>query len=320
PPAPPVPPDRRLLLTYYYYWYDATTGAHLTPEQILNNHLPATPQPTWRSIDWHRRQLSDMAYAGINVALPVYWGFDFPPDAWSMDGLPVLGQAWQALHAEGAAPPQLGLFLDTTIIRGRDLTTANGMAYFYANLRAYFSQIPREAWALVNGGPVVFLYMSNFAAAMNQATLDYAYAHFQADFGVRPYIVREVSWDYPILGRDSQGAPIIDSAHPIQTENNYLWGAAQHGYVERGGVAAVGPGYDDRNLPGRAGTVVDRAQGRFYATNFVAALRSGHPLLAIETWNEIHEASGICETVEYGRGYIELTRALAPYFHAVPSR
>jgi hypothetical protein len=261
-----------------------------------------------------------MAYAGINVALPVYWGFDFPPDAWSMDGLPVLGQAWQALHAEGAAPPQLGLFLDTTIIRGRDLTTANGMAYFYANLRAYFSQIPREAWALVNGGPVVFLYMSNFAAAMNQATLDYAYAHFQADFGVRPYIVREVSWDYPILGRDSQGAPIIDSAHPIQTENNYLWGAAQHGYVERGGVAAVGPGYDDRNLPGRAGTVVDRAQGRFYATNFVAALRSGHPLLAIETWNEIHEASGICETVEYGRGYIELTRALAPYFHAVPSR
>lgn len=319
PPAPPVRPDRRFLLTYYFYWYDAPTGGHLYPDQILTNHLPPTPTPTWRSVEWHQRQLADMAYAGIDVALPVYWGFDYPPDAWSADALPILGQAWQAMQTKRAAAPKLGLFLDTTIIRGRDLTTPDGMAYFYANLRNYFAKIPRDAWALVNGGPLIFLYMSDFTAAMNQATFDYAYAHFQAEFGARPYIVREVSWDYPILGRDDRGAPIRDFSRPIQTENNYLWGAAQHGYVERGGVAAVGPGYDDRRLPGRAGTVAARDDGKFYANNFVAALRSGHPLLAIETWNEIHEASGICETVEYGRGYLELTRLLAPYFHAAPT-
>jgi hypothetical protein len=70
------------------------------------------------------------------------------------------------------------------------------------------------------------------------------FASFGRDFGVRPYIVRETSWDYPILRRQD-GVPVYDLAHPVRTENSYLWGAALNGYVDRGGVAEVGPGYDD---------------------------------------------------------------------------
>ena len=40
--------------------------------------------------------------------------------------------------------------------------------------------------------------------------------------------------------------------------------------------------------------------------------------MAIETWNEIHEASAIAETVEYGRRYIDLTRSIIDRQRAGP--
>ncbi|HEX2036597.1 MAG TPA: hypothetical protein VHS99_20635, partial [Chloroflexota bacterium] len=153
-------------------------------------------------------------------------------------------------------------------------------------------------------------------AAMDQTTFDFVYERFAADFGVRPYLVREVSWDYPIL-RWERGQRVWDRARPIATDNSYLWAASIHGYVDRGGVAAVGPGYDDHLIPGRGGgTIVDREGGAFYRRAFEAAIASGKPLLAIETWNEIHEGSGISQTVEFGRTYLDLTRRLAAAFHA----
>lgn len=48
--------------------------------------------------------------------------------------------------------------------------------------------------------------------------------------------------------------------------------------------------------------------------NFGKAIESDKRMVVIETWNEIHEASGIGETVEYGRQYIDLTRALVDEF------
>ena len=38
--------------------------------------------------------------------------------------------------------------------------------------------------------------------------------------------------------------------------------------------------------------------------------------MAVETWNEFSEGSDIAETVEFGRMYINLTRAYADAFHA----
>jgi hypothetical protein len=257
-----------------------------------------------------------MADAGIDVVLPDYWGFDKSKDEWSWRGLPLLAQAWRQLQAQGKHPPRIGMFFDTTIIAWRDLTSDEGKAFFYANIKDFFSHIPREQWALVDGRPVIFLFTSDWTTAVNQSSFDYVYDHFQSDYGVRPYIVREVSWDYPILRWDN-GQRVRDYKHPIKTENSYLWAAASHGYIDRGGVAEVGPGYDDHLVPGRgSGTVRDREDGTFYRRNFDAAIKSGKPLIAIETWNEIHEGSGIEETVEFGRKYIDLTRTLSAVFHS----
>ena len=80
-------------------------------------------------------------------------------------------------------------------------------------------------------------------------------------------------------------------------------------------VAAVGPGFSNIQLgsgPNRLYT--DRRDGAYYEENLQRALDSGRQILVIETWNELGEASGILETVEYGRQYIDLTRRYADQF------
>jgi hypothetical protein len=149
---------------------------------------------------------------------------------------------------------------------------------------------------------------------MNQGTLDYVYQRFTEDFGVRPFIVRETSWDYAIVGRP-RDARERDFSQAIRTDDSYAWAAATRSFRERGGVAAVGPGYDDRSRSNPRGTRVDRQDGALYAGNLQGALQSGRRLVAIETWNELHEGSSIAETIEFGRKYIDMTRDFAAAFH-----
>jgi hypothetical protein len=312
-PAPAVPSGQRLVFTYYFYWYDSTTGGHLQP-QLMQDRFPQSPAPSWRSQVWQMKQLRDMSAAGIDTALAVYWGFDRPQDTWSSQGLAVMGRAYRSLKAAGQAPPRIGLFLDTSIVGMRDLTTDAGKRWFYAQFKDFFTRVPRDAWQLVNGRPVAFLFTSDFTKAVNQSTFDYVYDRFNADFKVKPYIVREVSWDYPIL-RWNGNERVRDYTHPIRTDNSYLWAAAIHGFVNRGGVAAVGPGFDDRLVPGRNPVVTDRKNGDFYAKAWKDAINSGKNLVAIETWDEMHEGSDVCESIEFGRKYIDITRHYADLFH-----
>ena len=203
---------------------------------------------------------------------------------------------------QGQDPPGIGLFLDTPILTGRDLTTPEGKGYFYDMIREFFVRIPRDQWALVDGRPIVWLFIATFPKAYNQGTFDFIYERFEQEFGVRPYIVRELTWDYV--------------SQPVVTDATYGWGAALFGLPEEATEASIGPGYDESLLPNRAGGVRPRDDGRWYTENFTKAIASGKRLLAIETWNEIHEASGIGETLEYGRQYIEITRQYTDLFKA----
>jgi hypothetical protein len=66
--------------------------------------------------------------------------------------------------------------------------------------------------------------------------------------------------------------------------------------------------------------VRQRDGGRFYSYAWERLLRmhsARRPwLVHVETWNEFHEGTEICESAEYGRQYIELTRRYADMFHA----
>jgi hypothetical protein len=305
---------QRVALTYFFYWYDAafmrasrgTTATYrLNPvnHESMSFHNPA----------WYLKEFVDMQDAGLDLALPVYWG---EPGQWNRrvapapelnrfatEGLPPMVEALDTLHAAGR-PFKIGLFFDTTILEGVDLTTDQGKAIFYVTIRDFYSKIPPRHWAAIGGRPLVWLYDATRVGAFDQAAFDHIYARFAEDFGgLSPYIVREQQWRY---------ARVPPPQPEIRTEGLYGWGAAIFGLNEdpRLTVAQVGPGFCNSQFGGGGANrfCVDREDGAFYRRQLERALRLRHQFLAVETWNELGETSGILETLETGRLYLDLTR------------
>ncbi len=299
--------DQPLVGTYFFYWYNIYTKEHFLNHDgsdALVDHPADEKDYSYTSAAWWTRELRDVKAAGIDFILPVYWGVP-GYDSWSFQGLPPLVEAWDTLAALGEEPPRVGLFYDTSTLQHNpagyhvDLTTQAGKEWFYHTVRDYFSWIPPRMWAATDGQPIVFLYSAAFAANQDPAAFDYLYDAFERDFGCRPYLVKERSW---------QG----------KADATYAWGGALS--PKWYDVVALGPGYDHHAVPGRKPLVVEREGGDFYERVW-RALLAQHPqnrsrIVMVETWNELHEGTDICETKEYGRQYIELTATYAAMFKA----
>jgi hypothetical protein len=313
--------DQPLVGTYFFYWYRADVYWARVAERGSDPypyHPTDLAETSYLDPDWYERQFLDMQAAGIDFVLPDYWG---EPGQWerrvapapeqnffATEGLPPMVEALDRLASRGQ-PLKVALFFDTTIVGDADLTTRQGRQAFYLTIRDYFSRIPPRHWAAIGGKPIVWLYDAQRVYKFDQSTFDYVYENFPRDFGgLSPYIVREWQW------RESKN---VEPVHPIRTEGLYGWGAAPSGFNPDPAltVAAVGPGFSNIQLgsgPNRLYT--DRRDGAYYEENLQRALDSGRQILVIETWNELGEASGILETVEYGRQYIDLTRRYADQF------
>ena len=219
---------------------------------------------------------------------------------WSYAGLNPLVQAREELLREGKTPPRIGLFYDTSTLRHNswgehiDLTTEFGRRWFYATVRDFFSMVPPKHWAMIEGHPIVLLYSASFARKHDQSVVDYTREQFAKDFGGRGlYFVPQDSWQ-------------------VKGDNVCAWGGAL-GW-KNPGVAALGPGYDHSAVPGRTPLIVNRDGGNFYKAQWIKFLRRPANFVMVETWNEFHEGTDVCESREYGRQYIELTRKYAGLF------
>lgn len=298
----------KLVATYYFYWYDIYTKTHVLDHDgsdALTDHPPTLEDFSYKSVAWHKKELADMIDAGIDVAMPVFWGApsEHQPGAmlhWSYAGLPPMIEAREALLKAGKKPPYFALFYDTSTLQYNqwgariDLTTDFGRQWFYATIRDFFSMIPPKHWALHEGKPIVLLYSASFALAHDQSCIDHVKAEFPKEFAGRiPYLVRQNSWK-------------------VTTDNTCAWGGAL-GLVNPG-VASLGPGYDHSAVPGRTPLIVKREGGKFYEDNWLKFLRRPSNMVTIETWNEFHEGTTICDSKEYGRQYIELTRKYVDLF------
>jgi hypothetical protein len=298
----------RIVGTYYFYWYDVYSKGHIIDgdgTDALTDHPASLEDFSYTSVRWHKKELSDMIAAGIDVVLPVFWGAPSEQATnaglqWSYAGLPPLVQAREELLREGKAPPRIGLFYDTSTLQYNqwhqhiDLTTDYGKRWFYATVRDFFSMIPPKHWAMIDGKSIVLLYAAAFAKNHDQGFIDYTRQQFARDFGGRlPYIGAEVSWR-------------------VKADNKVAWGGALG--LRNPGIAALGPGYDHSAVPGRTPLIVDRLGGKFYETNWIKFLRRPSNFVMLETWNEFHEGTDVCESKEFGRQYLDLTRKYADLF------
>jgi hypothetical protein len=304
--------DEPVVAAYFFYWFDAD---FLNAQRRTFDPYPfhAVDQAThsFRDPRWYLKQFNDMVDAGIDVVLPDYWGEPGQHNRrvapapelnlFATEGIPPMIEGLRLLEEQGRSL-KIGLFLDTTIMNDADLTIPAGKRIFYASIRDYYSRIPPRYWAAIDGRPLVWLYDAQRVAAFDQSSFDYIYAQFPGDFGgLSPWIVREYQW---------YQAKNTTTDQVIQTEGFYGWGAAPSGFNEdtRFTVAQVGPGFKNTQFGGPGRIDTPRQNGAYYEYQLQRALASGRKIWAIETWNELGEGSGILETVEFGRQYIELTR------------
>ncbi|MFO1053818.1 MAG: DUF5010 domain-containing protein [Planctomycetota bacterium] len=292
---------------HYFYWYrapDQHMGGEGREGQL--HHFVDPAAVSYESASWHRAQFADMATAGIDVALPVYWGFpgcETHADLrFSVAGLPPMVDALVAMDQAGEAHPRLGLFYDTSTLRnavrgaeprdGRtDLTTAAGRALFCDTIESFFAAIPRRLWARHHGRPLVVLYVSGFAARWDRELGTRMRDRFASRFdGERPFLVADASWGD--IGQDA----------------TTTWGAALSGPFVHGSVVQIGPGYDDSPVPGRHTPYRPREDGAFYRASWRTAVQAKPDLVLIETWDEMHEGTEVCRTQETGDLYLRLTR------------
>lgn len=302
----------KVVATYYFYWYNVDTKAHIVNHDgtdALTHHPHTMKGFSYNNVEWHKQELRDMIDAGIDIILPVYWG-DSSNLTWSISGLKKLVDACNALKSEGINPPKIGMFYDTAALplegvlkeanAKPDLTSDFGKEFFYKFIRDFFSIVPPELRARFYGKPMVWLYVSDFIEKYSQVTFNFADERFTMDFGGKDlYIVKEKSWTNAI------------------SENIYGWGAALNG-LNALGTIAIGPGYDDRVVPGRTTPVRQREEGQFYINSWKQALvqssLTNKNIVVIETWNEYHEGTDIAHSQEYGRQYIDITSEYTSYF------
>src|SRR5205823_7022109 len=118
-------------------------------------------------------QLLDMQKAGVDVALTVYWGEHlYPETSWSTEGLDPLVQALDDLANSGKPYPQIGLFLDTYVLEGADLTDPERIDWLAGQIKAFYRRIPERHRATQDGRPFIWLYVSNFANGFDQGLIN----------------------------------------------------------------------------------------------------------------------------------------------------
>jgi hypothetical protein len=297
-------------MTYYYYWYDQAS----LEDPALSQHPAPEPPLDWRSVSWHERQLADMASAGIDVALAVYWGDTAP---WSVEALGPMVKARENLLAAGLRPPAIGLFFDTNMYASilperpelSDLTTEDGLDMLAYQVGTFLDHVPPCHRARVDGRPLAFFWRADTEDGDRFTFDDRTFGGLadliQVDYGEHLHPVLEHSWQ--VAARKA--------GVELGAVDSYRWGAALNGPRFEGRTTAIGPGYDDRRIEGRPGYTRERVEGATYSRDLRLAVLSGASWLLLETWNELWEGTAIAETEEMGRTYLGITARYTALFH-----
>ncbi len=303
----------KIIMTPYYYWYDIPSG-FTNPDTFTMHPSSNNPPFSYKEVSWHEKEFKDMTSAGIDIALPVYWGFpDFVTEtgSWVYDGINPMVVAARNLVNQKIQIPKIGMYYDTSSLLWYNpfgspinLITDEGKGYFYGTIKQYFESIPKDLWATIDGRPVVVLWgagdtvnsESKLYMPHDDTLFNYANEQFKKDFGTNLFIIKDTSWK-----------PNADSST--------RWGAAIYGPQINQSIQ-IGPGYDDSNLPDRIPhSIKDRENGEWYINNWKIVLdhvvnnitNASNSIVIIETWNEFFEGSGIADSSEYGSKYISLT-------------
>jgi hypothetical protein len=304
---------QRVVGTYYFsvfdgyrppLWPTSTIG----PPSADASHVDNTY--SYRSADTVRADLTEMRDVGIDFTLVWYTGNTV--DANTQGVVAVRQMVDAAARVPGA--PKVGLLLDPVMLRAEpnlrnknemlDLADAGTQAQLIKLAEDFFALVPRDQWATIEGRPIIAVYYqgSDMVASLDRGVVARLSERFEATHGVRPYLMLDRLWDW-------------ENRHGMPADDWFSWGAAlspadRPGF-DQPDTFAIGPGFLD---PG--GRSRDREGGAFYGRAWDRAIAAGRHMVLIDTWNYFAEGTAIAPTREYGRQYLDITRAKAAVFHS----
>lgn len=312
-------PVQRLVLSRYFYWYQADQrkvapyahisnpdGSYRLQDFPINN---AGPWFSYDRVQWHKDELSAMAAAGIDVALPVYRGDKASRAAFAAKGLDCMVSALRELRAEGKPYPLIGVFFDTAAMElaygsKPDLRTDEVKRAFYGMIRDFYDRVPREFRAIAQAGKpdagqqanIVALGTCSHFSDFDSSFVDYCNTQFRNDFGCP--LVWIASTDYK------------DKANVFDAFANHAGLALDYEPPEgRVRACTVSAGFDDSAVAGDAARIASRMGGETYERNWAEALLSDPQWVICDGWNGFHEGSDLCESRQYNGKYTDATRA-----------
>lgn len=321
----------RMVMSYFFSWYNWPNPVNNIQEHIANPNgtdaLSVHPKPQTVSFDrnsdyrlrkapnlggqpiisymntnWFISQLSAMNDCGIDVAAVDFWGFpwaDVPPR--SRLSLEVMSSAMDQMDSVGKKYPSVAMFMETVPLgnggRPTDLSTEEGAQWFFSLIKDFYVRVRRERVAVMDGRVPVILY-----AAGIDGLVVHSYGLNRARELFRNWYGRDLAFFANSSWQSKAATQIKYSCH---------WGAAVHSsrLIDTTDLAEISPGYNYRGS-----TKNTPPDPTAYEKAWIALRRSGKNWVAIETWNEWHESTGIAETIENGTKFINITKTQARLF------
>jgi hypothetical protein len=306
-----VPHRDRLVLAHWYPWWDPVAWAD---PQLLDQPLRLYSTDNAAEV---ARNLQDVANAGIDAVIVSWQGSDVG-GGWNLRRLRyVLDGAQQAgvkvtVHLETLAANTVG----------REGATPDPDVLTAWIVELVDTLATHPAWLKVDGRPVIFAYVWDFAG---NATWNTVRDRLRAG-GRTPLLMADSTNPANLLVADGlstySGTLFAPDVHTLMRETASAtrayhllgtnWGSP------RIAVATVMPGYDETRLAGRSGRVVPRVDGEFYDRQWQAALASGADWVVISTWNEWAENTQVEAGQRFGQVYVWRTRFWSAALKSAP--
>ena len=309
-PLPPIPPvGHHLVLAFFYPWWTLDTWS--TSRQIYDHPVPEYSTSDPADLE---RLMTTAKSAGVDALVMSWSGKDFNG---GIDHQRML----RCLAAAQAVGFKMAALFETTVANPQHIDgnadPDTVLAWLTGIVDDYASQ---PAYLRVDGRPVVMAYA---AQRLTQAGWADALGRLRASgrdvllIGEGSNNTRLGAFDgqfyYPSNDKAGDAIEAFDRAQSLNVRTYHLLPADTVG--RRVWAATVSPGYDDTHLAdGRVARVTDRANGRYYETQWRAAFDNRADWVVITSWNEYFENTEVEATRVYGDLYLTLTKAWSTRF------
>ena len=280
-----------MLWAFYYSWYESTTWS--SPE-LIDHPLELYDSNSSLTI---QRQIEQAQKAGIDGFISSWWG----PGHQSDKSLSLLLEEAQKQDFS------VMIYMETLGNARTAESLYDWLSYFIATYRDH------PAYYKIDGKPVIVPFWSigvpldvwdGVFTRLHEGGLDAVYLAMSYDNiaaldlfdGLYECCVFDTNL-YTAVGQASRATRYYHILDDNPTPRIF--------------APAVQPGFDDRLIPGRDGTLQERENGLTYSRNFDIVLAHDPDWIFINSWNEWWENSQIEPGELYGNQYLEITREYA---------